>query len=612
MASAAGGTAAWATIPDRNLGQSTWNQYIEFASLGAGIVPDAGVWADAQLEVTVTADPAAGALLGPGDSVNVTVTVRNAGSAALPSLTVGGTATGGLSLTNAPQSTANLAPSATVGLVLNATAAGDGSLALTLADSYHRPYALTTLAYTVDSAAPISVSVAITTARPFTNTVLGFAQDASPLGLFEVEVSGGGGTQVIACPVTGQAAGSVACAWNPGAVAGGATFSLRARAADVHGNTSGWSAAVPVVIDATPPQLALSAATVAALSDGRLNARELALSGTLTDTVAAGDAQLCTDDANTSCTAQSVLPDSSWSLSAPSLGDGVTTTLAFTGYDLAGNASQALTETVIIDTVAPVLGATTLNPGAFTGATAALLGYGTVTDGGGVAAVQLYVVRPDGSSTVVTADAQRRGLGGVVRLRPGGGLPGAGGGDGQSRQPGDAIRRHGDRGQRRGDPAGAGAGDQPGGCDDAGADVAARHPGCGGPADQRHRLPHLSQQHAVLPAGRALADGDRAVRGDGDRPGGRPGHAGPDDLQRGGGGRRGRRIGAILGVADGGEVRVYAVPRRAVTGAGGRARKAAAAPGQAGSKPLTTKAQSHQGHTNRWSFVPLRVLVSSW
>ena len=313
VASAAGGTAAWATIPDRNLGQSTWNQYIEFASLGAGIVPDAGVWADAQLEVTVTADPAAGTLLGPGASVNVTVTLRNAGRAALPSLTVGGTATGGLSLTNAPQSTANLAPSATVALVLNATAAGDGSLALTLADSYHRPYALKTLAYTVDSAAPISVSLAITTARPFTNTVLGFAQDASPLGLFEVEVSGGGGgTQVIACPVTGQAAGSVACAWNPGAVADGATFSLRARAADVHGNTSGWSAAVPVVVDATPPQLALSAATQAALSDGRLNAKELALSGTLTDTVAAGNAQLCTDVANTSCSAQSVLPDSSW------------------------------------------------------------------------------------------------------------------------------------------------------------------------------------------------------------------------------------------------------------------------------------------------------------
>ena len=32
-----------------------------------------------------------------------------------------------------------------------------------------------------------------------------------------------------------------------------------------------------------------------------------------------------------------------------------------------------------------------------------LLGSGTVTDGGGVAAVQIFVVRPDGSSTIVTA-----------------------------------------------------------------------------------------------------------------------------------------------------------------------------------------------------------------
>ena len=93
----------WATVPDQNLGR-TWAQYIEFASLGAGIVPAAGVWADAPIEVIgVTADPSPAQLVGVGDAIAVTVTVQNVGSAALPSLTVNGTATGGVALSNAPR-----------------------------------------------------------------------------------------------------------------------------------------------------------------------------------------------------------------------------------------------------------------------------------------------------------------------------------------------------------------------------------------------------------------------------------------------------------------------------------------------------------------------------
>lgn len=68
-----------------------------------------------------------------------------------------------------------------------------------------------------------------------------------------------------------------------------------------------WSNALPVVVDDTPPQLTLSAATLAALSDGRLSDAERTLTGLLTDTVAAASAQVCTD-ATATCTSERVLP----------------------------------------------------------------------------------------------------------------------------------------------------------------------------------------------------------------------------------------------------------------------------------------------------------------
>jgi hypothetical protein len=436
VASVAGGTEAWATIPDKNLGQTTWNQFVEFTSLGAGIVPGA-VWADAPLEVVaLVSDPPPAELVGTGANVNITVVLSNPGSTTLPSLTVGGSTTGGFSLNNAPQSAANLAASDVVLLTLNGTINASGAVALTLADSFHRPYLLETLAYTVDASPPTNVSLSASYLSPYTNTVPGFAQDESPISFFEMEVSGAG-TQIVQCDVAGGIAGSYACTWNAGNLADGTIVSLRARATDIHGNASGWSAPVQVVVDATPPVLALSATTLAALSDGQLNARELAvnnglslrslaesagwlnskelvLSGTLTDDRAADRVELCTGDVEVTCTVQGVLPDGRWTLIVPSLGDGVITTLTFTGYDQAGNASQPVTASVMVDTVAPTFGTTTINPTVTVSNTPSLLGSGTVSDGGGVAAVRIFVVRPDRSSVVVTATLDDPAGGGVA------------------------------------------------------------------------------------------------------------------------------------------------------------------------------------------------------
>ncbi len=235
----------------------------------------------------------------------------------------------------------------------------------------------------------------ISYANPGSNLALGFAEDESSLRQFELEVNG------TLSPCT-QGVSVYQCLWNAGNASEGSNFTLRGKATDIHGNVA-WSDAVTVLVDATAPRLALSATSLAALSDGRLSDKERALTGTLSDTISAATARLCSTDVTTTCASQPVLPDNSWTIFAPALGDGVTTTLAFVGYDGAGNASQSLTRTVVVDSVAPQFGATTINQGVFISSSAVLLGYGTVSDGGGVAGVQLFVIKPNGSSSSVPA-----------------------------------------------------------------------------------------------------------------------------------------------------------------------------------------------------------------
>jgi len=394
VATQPGAAEVWATAPDQNLGRA-WAQYVEFASLGAGIIPAAGVWDDAPLELMVAADPAPAQRVGVGDVVSITVMALNVGSATLPGLTVSGAGTGGLALTNAPQVAANLAPSGTVALTLFGAVSGSGAVALTVADSYHRPYLLDTFTYTVDTTPPVSVTLVVSYVVPGANTVTGYAQDDSPIAAFELEVNGGALTP---CTATGLSPGSFACAWDAGSAPDGAAITLRARATDAHGNAA-WSDATSAIVDAVPPVLTFSAATQFALADGRINARELAFSGSVTDTLAPDNAQLCTSDLIALCTQESVLPDNSWTLLAPDAGDGVTMTLRFIGADRAGNTSQALSQTVVVDTVGPTFGAPTVNPGVILSPTAAVLASGTVTDGVGVAGAVVFLVKPDGSTT---------------------------------------------------------------------------------------------------------------------------------------------------------------------------------------------------------------------
>ena len=410
-ASAEGVLAVWATVPDRNVGWPSWTQYIEWPSLGSGIVPADGVWADAQLETAVTSNPAPTTLVGAGDTISLTLTYSNTGTAALPLLTFAGTSGGGLAVSG-PETAVNIPAGGTGALTLLGTVSGDGSVALTLADSYHRPYALESFTYTMDIAPPQNVTVTLDFVGTMTNTILASGEDESPLSLVEVEVNDGSlrgpqATQIVTCVPGSGTADAFVCDWNAGAVTDGHSYTMRARAADAHGNLSAWSDPITVIGDATLPVLALSTATQEALSDGQLNDSELTLDGTLVDERAAVSVQACltqiiVGEEVAACNTAEVLSDDSWSLSLPGRYDGVTAALSIVGYDGAGNPSAVFTQTVWLDTAAPVIGEF-VTPAfvQMVGYEVALFASGTVTDSSGLAAVRAVIIQPDNSSVAV-------------------------------------------------------------------------------------------------------------------------------------------------------------------------------------------------------------------
>ncbi|MEZ4834197.1 MAG: hypothetical protein R2873_19805 [Caldilineaceae bacterium] len=159
---------------------------------------------------------------------------------------------------------------------------------------------------------------------------------------------------------------------------------------------SGWRAPQQVTVDATAPQITLSAAALAALSDGRIGSAERD-SPAMSSTNGRAAAQLCVDDSTANCRSDATQDDGGWTLIVPALGDGITTTISFIGYDVAGNASQPVTRTVLVDTVAPKFGAINTST-----ANGVLTVSGAATDGDGLATARLFLVLPSGGSTIVT------------------------------------------------------------------------------------------------------------------------------------------------------------------------------------------------------------------
>lgn len=412
VASAEGTLEVWATVPDKNLAHPSWTQYIEWAALGNGVVPATGVWANAQLETAVSSNPAPTTLVGAGDTITLTLTYSNTGTASLPQLTFDGVSGGGIAVTNGPQTVVNIPPGGTGTVTLLGTVSGSGSVAMMLADTYHRPYALDTFTYTLDSAPPQEVTVTLDYVGTLTNTINVTSDDESPLILVEVEINDGllngpEATQIVTCEPGSGTADAFVCDWDAGVVTDGHAYTMRARATDVHGNLSAWSDPITVIGDATPPTLAISAATQNALSDGQLNKEEVTLAGTLVDERTAVSVQACIteiilgEEVNT-CTTSGVLSDDSWSLSLPGNYNGVTATLSIIGFDGGGNPSNTVSQAVWLDTVSPVI-TETLNIGTLQTipGTPVMFNEGVAVDASGLGTATVVMIEPDGSSVLI-------------------------------------------------------------------------------------------------------------------------------------------------------------------------------------------------------------------
>ncbi len=411
VASEESALAVWATIPDKNLKQPTWTQYIQWASLGSGIVPANGVWADAQIETSLAVYPDPSVKAGVGDTITLTLTYSNTGTATLPQLTVDGVGSGGFVVNNGPQTANNIQPGSGGTLTLLGTINASGSVDVTLADSYHRTYALETFVYTLDSAAPISISIALEYVGTLTNTIKATAEDESALATIEVEIDDGlpfgpTGVQIVTC-VPGIGTGNAfVCSWNAGVVTDGNNYTLRGRATDIHGNISSWSSPITVIGDATAPVLTIGTVTQAALSDNKLGGQELVLDGTVVDERAAANTQVCLSETITvtTCLVGSVLPapDNTWALSLPGNYNGITGTLSIVGFDKAGNPSNLFTQTLWLDTISPVI-STTVAPSyvQMLSNTVVTFTNGTTVDASGLMSATVVMLLPNGNSTIV-------------------------------------------------------------------------------------------------------------------------------------------------------------------------------------------------------------------
>ncbi len=144
---------------------------------------------------------------------------------------------------------------------------------------------------------------------PGDNTVRGYASDPSGVPLVEVEVRDGlGVTTTLNCPDVTPHDGQWTCEWN---VVGndGDEFELRARATDGYGHVSDWT--IPwhvVVVDATPPTMALDDEARAAVDGQLIGPDGELLSGPISDTHSSVAVQVCRDvDGETVCESTTTL-----------------------------------------------------------------------------------------------------------------------------------------------------------------------------------------------------------------------------------------------------------------------------------------------------------------
>ncbi len=428
-------------------------QQYEWPALLLGVSPNQGHFADSDLRVNVASGPvglratfpetdlyaiapgqfvdadldgipdmelnreSSPGLVGRGQVIAYTLSYVNEGPATAPGVVITATARGALELAGGNPRVFYLG---------DVPAGGRGTITLegtvdttvytrslevdlVVADAIHGPYEWFWVQHDVDSEPPSELQIVAPRkyARPFLNTVRGTVVDASPVPSITLYGVGPlGPLPVTYCVDETPDDGNWVCTWDVGPANDGDHFQLRARASDVYGNTSDWTDWLTLTVDAQPPAISLTAASEAALQNIELGPGDsLLLAGEVHDDREAAAAEFCTGaGAGESCQEIRVLP-----------GDGITGTWQYLleavpgldhepfefhlhGRDGAGNISEPLARTCLVDTVPPAVTITFQRDGVMLGVPTPVLA-GTIDDGSGITNTVMYLVltAPDGA-----------------------------------------------------------------------------------------------------------------------------------------------------------------------------------------------------------------------
>ncbi|ABY36688.1 MAG TPA: hypothetical protein DEF43_10955 [Chloroflexus aurantiacus] len=256
--------------------------------------------------------------------------------------------------------------------------------------------------------------------KPGTTTLYGLVWDESDVPQIELEVTVGSALpSIVSCTDTTPDDGEWQCPVNLGTPAHDTPVTIRTRATDRAGLTSTWSDPLNLIVDAQAPQLILSDATIARLGLGSVGVGTLQLDGQVNDERSAAAVEVCVDQNDGrgfQCTEVPVDETNGWSYALPIREQTAQSTqrLRLTPIDEAGNRGSTQQFDYVIDTIAPTLSNSLLQPTQLQAipqqtpvflSNGVLIG-GTYNDAVGVTAITVRVERPDGLVTNGAAELQ--------------------------------------------------------------------------------------------------------------------------------------------------------------------------------------------------------------